>query len=32
MQVNAYYNYEDVIDSDEELDLTSMVTTSEGGS
>ncbi|XP_059430296.1 serine/threonine-protein phosphatase 7 isoform X1 [Corylus avellana] len=29
-QVNAYYNYEDVIDSDEELDLTSMVTTSEG--
>jgi hypothetical protein len=30
MQVNAYYNYEDVIDSDEELDLTSMVTTSEG--
>lgn len=25
MQANAYYNYEDVIDSDEELDLVSMV-------
>lgn len=24
MQVNAYYNYEDAIDSDEELDLVSM--------
>lgn len=29
MQVNAYYDYEDVIDSDEELDLASMVTASE---
>lgn len=26
MQVNAYYDYEDVIDSDEELDLTTMAT------
>lgn len=25
MQANSYYNYEDVIDSDEELDLVSMV-------
>lgn len=25
LQVNAYYDYEDVIDSDEELDLASMV-------
>jgi serine/threonine-protein phosphatase 5 len=24
--VNAYYDYKDVIDSDEELDLASMVT------
>ena len=29
MQVNAYYDYHDVIDSDEELDLASMVTTAE---
>lgn len=29
-QANPYYDYEDVIDSDEELDLASMVTTSEG--
>lgn len=26
MQVNAYYDFEDVIDSDEELDLASMAT------
>lgn len=32
MQVNAYYDYEDVIDSDEELDLASMVTASEEAS
>lgn len=26
VQVNAYYDYEEVIDSDEDLDLASMVT------
>ncbi|PIA26247.1 hypothetical protein AQUCO_09500014v1 [Aquilegia coerulea] len=31
-KANAYYNFEDVIDSDEELDLLSMTTASGGGS